>query len=549
MTKTIHVLSDLAINQIAAGEVVEGPASVVKELVENAVDAGASRISIDIIGGGHFLIEVSDNGKGMVREDVESCIQRFATSKISSLEDLDSLTSMGFRGEALAAISSVSKFSITSSTGSVATVLESSGGKNLVLSNAARGQGTTVRVESLFYNTPARKKFQKARGPSTTEIVKCITKLSLCHKEIAFYLTVDGALVFSVERSNTNRIYEVLGKDFFSPPILVSYEKAGLKIEGVIGSSFQSRSNRMGQFLVVNRRSVYSLLISNAVSSGFGTALGKGEFPLFFLDMTFDPSKIDVNVHPQKKEIRFQEEEHVYALVREAIASALTGSFGISGQSPVFDRPQVQTFFKKFTYAEKAPSAAATYKAHVFNTRDFEERGFLTVKLLWDELCVVEVIAPHPQFSFIQQKGHVLIDLSILEKAKTPHASLFIGQKLLESEEIFLTQDDLATCQLKKENFLDLGMKFSIGDYSVMLLEMPEIMGKDRRDLFMHALALFQSGEELIHLKERIYTRVLSKKKYSIDEAIILIESTDSDSVGREITKNELRGLCKEYTT
>ncbi len=549
MTKTIFVLSDIAINQIAAGEVVEGPASVVKELVENAVDAGADKISIDIIGGGHFLIEVSDNGKGMAREDVESCIERFATSKISSLEDLDSLKSMGFRGEALAAISSVSKFSVTSSMGGVATCLESSGGKKPLLSEAARGRGTTVRVEALFYNTPARKKFQKARGPSTTEIVKCITKLSLCHKEIAFYLTVDGSDVFTVEGSDTNRIYEVLGKDFFSPPISIFFEKEGLKIEGVIAGAGTTRSNRMGQYLVVNRRCVYSLLISNAVAAGFGTALGKGEFPLFFLDMTFDPSKIDVNVHPQKKEIRFQEEEQVFSLVREAIAQGLTGSFGIHQPSPIFFKHQGETAFKEFTYIEREAPIVQGYKTPSFNYKDFEEKGYLTVKLLWDELCLIEVTPPHPQFASLEEKATVLIDLSILEKAKNQHTLIFIGQKLLQPEEIFLTKGELATCELMRENFSDLGMRFSISSASVTLSEMPEIANKESKDLFMYALTLFQRGEHAINVKEKIHTRVLCKKRYTIDEAILLIESTKSEWVGNIVTKKDLRGLCKEYIT
>lgn len=554
MSRTIHVLSDIAINQIAAGEVVEGPASVVKELCENAIDAGADKVSVEIKGGGHFLIEVSDNGKGIEKDDVPLSIERFATSKIEGLEDLSRLVSMGFRGEALAAICSVSKFSILTSTGDVATLLETAGGKEIKLSQRSRNRGTTIRVESLFYNTPARKKFQKARGPSTTEIVKCITKLSLCHRSVAFHLIVDGKEVFTCEGGEEFRVEDVLGKDFFTPSIPVSFVGEGLKIEGIIASPEKVRSNRLGQYLIVNKRNVYSLLISNAVMSGFGSSIGKGDFPLFFLDLTFDPSKIDVNVHPQKKEIRFQEEEKVFSMVREAIASALTGSFEVpeervEGRS--FSRQPIETnTFRNFTYVEKkdVEEIERSIETRRFVQQMIEPEGCFNIKFLWDEFCFVEVIAPCKKFPSVQEREIILVDLSVLEYRLKKQELNFEGQSLITPEEVFLSHDEMGICSHHKEDLETLGIKFRLKDVSVEIEEMPSFLSKHLKEMFIYILHLLKSGEALIHIKEKVKFKALRTKRYSQDQARFLIERSEGSDFGSVLSKKELRGLCKEYT-
>lgn len=551
MTKTISILSDIARNQIAAGEVVESPAAVIKECVENAVDAGASAITVEIKDGGHHFLEVSDNGKGMGSEDVELSIYRFATSKIKTLDDLNTLKSMGFRGEALAAISSVSKFSILSSTGGVATLLETSGGKDIKVSNASRARGTTVCVQSLFYNTPARKKFQKARGPSTTEAVKCITKLSLCHKDIAFTLIVDGKLVFSVEGDGKSRLREVLGKDFFAPSVPVEYEGEGLKIKGVIASPEKTRSNRLGQYLIVNHRNVFSLLVSNGVLAGFGTSLSKGEFPLFFLEMTFDPGLIDVNVHPQKREIRFQEEERVFAAVREAVSSALTGR-----SLPAIPAVAAYNFktnaFKEFNFVEKRDEIeleAVSRPLFKATQPFFEERGHLQIQLLWDELCLLKVTAPHPKFSRVEEKETVLIDLSLLEKRNNKTGYQFTAQELLAPLEIFLTKGEIGFCEQYINSFRDIGITYQVKDVSIVLCAIPSFVKTCEKEIFHYALSLFERGEHVMDVKEKILFRVLRKKKYTENEALYLIENTSGENFGTTITKKDMKGLCKEYTS
>ena len=548
MNSKISILSETAINQIAAGEVVEGPASVVKELVENAIDAKADKVSVEIKGGGHFLIEVTDNGIGMDKEDVLLSIERFATSKISSLEDLSRLESMGFRGEALAAISSVSKFSIISSTGGVATKLLCSGGKNIHVEEVSRKKGTTISVESLFYNTPARKKFQKARGPSTTEIIKTITRLSLCHRTVDFILIVDGKQVLDISGGEQSRIDSVLGKDFFSPSLPIKYESCGIRLEGVIASPEKTRVNRLGQYLVVNKRNVYALLISNAVSAGFGTSIGRGEFPLFFLDITFDPDKIDVNVHPQKKEVRFQEEEHVFAIVREAISSSLTGSFDIPYQSKQSQVSLSSNVFKEFNYVEKEDMITPTqsYQPQTYISSWVEDQGDIAFEFIWDELCIVKVSPPHPKFKYLEAQSYVVIDLSLL--GMNPNRDIdLIDQKLMEEEEVFLTTEELAIARKYLSFFNDLGIDFSFNTVSISIHTMPEIPNMATKEVFMYTLDLFGKMENIDDIKEKILFKGLRKKQYTISEALLLIKNSQKDDIGTMITKKGLKELCREF--
>ena len=371
----------------------------------------------------------------------------------------------------------------------------------------------------------------------------------MCHRECAFSLTVDGKEVFSVEGKEGRRIQKVLGKDFFTPEIQVDYQGEGLSIKGVMAGPEKYRSNRLGQYLVVNKRNVYSLLVSNAVLAGFGSSLGKGDFPLFFLDMTFDPDKIDVNVHPQKKEVRFQEEEKVFAMVREAVSLAITGSYEVRRETISGPRSYPTAAFKDFNYVEEKdfsklsemPRPMQAYQPH------FEEQGHITIKMLWDELCLIEVEAPHRSFPGIEDKERVLIDLSVLERANKVEGPVFVGQKLLAPEEIFLTAEEIGVCREYSSSFEDLGMEFDIRDVSVDVREMPVIKGMDVKDVFMYAITLLHRGEHVKDIKEKILFRVLHKKRYTQEEAIYLIEQSGRLNPGSVITKKDIKALCIEY--
>lgn len=335
MTQRIHLLDSLTIDKIAAGEVIDVPASCVKELVENSLDAGAREILVEIRLGGRELIRVSDDGCGMGREDVLSSIERHTTSKLCQIEDLDQLSSRGFRGEALASIVAISRVMITSAEqtdGSVlcpATTLVAAGGETQSVTQTTRTVGTTVEVASLFYNVPARRKFLKSPSKDTTDIIKTITFLALTAPSVAFRLLVDGHQLLYVEaepeRRLIGRIQSLLKEPFISNGIPVSYTKEGIAIEGIIVDPRHVKANRSGQYLVVNGRSVQSLPISYAVKAAFGTACDDRKHPVFALCLTLDPASIDANVHPQKREVRFADEEWVRVMIQEAVSEALFG--------------------------------------------------------------------------------------------------------------------------------------------------------------------------------------------------------------------------------
>ena len=312
MSKKIQVLPNRTINQIAAGEVIENPSSVVKELVENAIDAGATQIQVELSGGGFQLIRIVDNGHGMSQDDAILSFERHATSKISSVEDLETLSTMGFRGEALASIASVAKVTMLTADGTAGTKVEIVGGNIFHVGPCAMQKGTTIEVRSLFYNVPARKKFQKSAAASTGEISRMITKLSLGYPEIGFTLaSQDRELLRTEAGSLEERIRDVLGNTFILGCTPVTAKWDGMRVEGFIGLPKSARSNRSGQYLYVNRRNVLSPTIQGAVQEAYATMLQPKEFPIFVAHIAIEGCEIDVNVHPQKKEIRPKKREGI----------------------------------------------------------------------------------------------------------------------------------------------------------------------------------------------------------------------------------------------
>lgn len=327
----IYRLDDIEINQIAAGEVIENPASIVKELLENSLDAGAEEIRIEILKGGQELIEIEDDGCGMEKEDALLCLERHATSKIKKAEDLQRLTTLGFRGEALAAIAAVSHLQLTTSIDSLGIKLLSQGGILEKVEPFARNRGTTIRVGHLFFNAPARKKFLKSISACTQQIVKVVEIAALAHPKVAFFLTSDKKTIFSLERQEQRqRIETLLG------PFKEEISKPG--IWGLLASSEEAKVQRRGQYLFVNRRPVFSPFISKAVQLGYGTRLMEGLYPPFVLFLDLLPKEIDVNVHPQKKEVRFSDEKKVFHLVERAVSDAFNDAPSFSS-SLSFEEP------------------------------------------------------------------------------------------------------------------------------------------------------------------------------------------------------------------
>ncbi|MBI3211515.1 MAG: DNA mismatch repair endonuclease MutL [Simkania negevensis] len=344
---TIHILDEETINKIAAGEVIENPASVVKELVENAVDAGASRVVVEIAGGGFQRIGVQDDGKGMGKRDLLLCLERHATSKIAKAEDLEKISSMGFRGEALAAIGAISKMVISSSLQGeeVGHRLLAEGGRIKGEGKSVRKGGTSVEVSQLFYNVPARRKFQKSPEASQAEILKMVLKLALAHPSVRFELLSDekGSLLLSRggkegEEGIKQAASDLLGTSFLEGAIRIQEEREGKKLLGWVGSPLNARYNRSGQYLFINGRSVFSQEISSAIYDGYGTRLQSNRHPLYLLYLTVPGQGIDVNVHPQKREVRFLEGKEICIFVRKAIHQGLgeKAIFSLNSEVPSF---------------------------------------------------------------------------------------------------------------------------------------------------------------------------------------------------------------------
>lgn len=324
----IHVLDEVTANQIAAGEVVERPVNAVKELVENAVDAGASSIEVEIADGGMTYIRVTDDGCGMTEEDAKLSVIRHATSKISSVDNIYHIASLGFRGEALPSIASVSRTTITTRRHEdvEGTALEMTGGEITEVKPAGAPAGTTVEVRDLFYNVPARKKFLKSERTESSRINSMVGKLSLANPDIAFRLINNGRTV--IETPGNGRLVDVIsalyGTKTAGEMLSVEEEGENIALEGLISKPSLLKSSRQYQTIIINRRVVESAVVSKAVDNAYHSLLPKNGYPLMVLSFQVPPESIDVNVHPQKREIKFSDEQTVFRLVYHGVLGTLT---------------------------------------------------------------------------------------------------------------------------------------------------------------------------------------------------------------------------------
>ena len=323
----IRVLSGEVISRIAAGEVVERPAAVVKELIDNSLDAGSTRITIDVTDGGRRLIRVSDDGEGMTPADVPLAFQRHATSKLRSEHDLVTLQTLGFRGEALPCIASVSKVRVTTACRNepVGTRLLLTGGALTKSEEAAAAPGTQIDVEELFFNTPARKKFLKTVTTEFSHICQAVQQAALAWPGTRFRLTHNGQEVadYPAAVSRRDRILQVYGMRFVEQAAAVSMERAGIRVEGLTIQPMHQRAGRTPQEIFVNRRAVKNAAVSHAVYDAYGAYLAKGQHPQFVLFLDVDSERVDVNVHPTKREVRFADQDLVFQAVRQAVRAAI----------------------------------------------------------------------------------------------------------------------------------------------------------------------------------------------------------------------------------
>ena len=323
----IVLLDELTINKIAAGEVIERPANVVKELVENSIDAGAKNIVVEIKNGGKTLIRISDNGKGIELEDMPIALERHATSKIRQIEDLENTYTMGFRGEALASIAAISRLTIVSKTAEMPTGIKMVAEAGDILDHEEVGSqiGTTMTVENLFFNTPVRYKFLKNDATEFRYIKELVQKIALSNLDVAIKLINDGKNVF---KSNGNGdikdiVYTLYGKEVKDNLIEVNHQEGEIRITGVVGNTLMAKDSRKNQILFLNKRNIKNQMLTNSADQAFKGGTGIGKYGFFILNIEMPASYYDVNVHPTKMEVRFKDEQALYKVMYHAIKGAL----------------------------------------------------------------------------------------------------------------------------------------------------------------------------------------------------------------------------------
>ncbi|OGN55646.1 MAG: hypothetical protein A2796_00525 [Chlamydiae bacterium RIFCSPHIGHO2_01_FULL_44_39] len=471
--RKILKLDPTLVNQIAAGEVVENPSSIVKELMENSIDAGSKVITIDILQGGLELIRVEDDGFGMGPEDALLSIERHATSKIRSLEDFHALTSLGFRGEALAAISSVSRFELKTSDGQEAT--------RVTLTHSepcARNQGTTIEVRNLFYNVPARKKFQKSPAACASQVRKVVETVAMAHPDIAFSLNGQVYLPTDLKR----RIEEILGEH--------EHELKAKNLYGLFASPSKAGPTRGGQTIYLNRRPIYSPLLSRAVKEAFATRIGVHEHPRFILFLELPPSEVDVNVHPQKKEVRFRDEGNVFRMVRNAIQAIFAG------------RGDTAT---PLSFTEPVYNFSETFPTPHFKV---EETGF---EFVYSDRGLAVILG---RFLLVEREKPLFIDL------KAAHARLFFESLIMQSpaSQVLMVPIEI---ELKKE---EEELAEQLGELGIECRLLKRRLVVDALPPFLEEKHFFEFFQKFLEGKpiEEITTRLIqaSPKRYSFEEGM-----------------------------
>jgi DNA mismatch repair protein MutL len=338
-THIINVLPENLINKIAAGEVIDRPASVVKELIENSIDAGATQIAVILKGGGAQLIQINDNGSGMSEEDAILSLQRHATSKIRTYADIEKILTLGFRGEALASIAAVSRLELrTVPKGAIeGTAIHVEGGIVQKVEGSGGNPGTSIAVKNLFFNTPARRKFLRAESTEYRSILAMMNHFTLAFPEIGFTLAHDDSEIYRLAPAPLpDRLAEVLGSRVRHNLVKVEDQTTLMTISGYIGNYDVMRKTRNDQYLFLNRRYISDRTLSYAVTQAFGESIPKGHYPLFILFIEIDPERVDVNVHPTKNEVKFADSRLVFDLLRSAVKRALRTDHII---------PEIQQFY------------------------------------------------------------------------------------------------------------------------------------------------------------------------------------------------------------
>ncbi len=519
MTKpAIRVLSAHVANKIAAGEVVERPASVVRELIENAFDSGADRVDVEIVAGGKKLISVSDNGSGMGRDDAILCLERHATSKIRDVDDIEHIGTLGFRGEAVPAIASVSRFRLlTCRKGDEAgTEVRVSAGKMYEVEDAACSPGTVVEVRDLFFNVPARKKFLRTHSTEMGHAREVFITEALSHPDASMSLKIDGALQYELPRSKKveDRIRDLFGKEHVAAMAPVDGTTAGVRVTGMAALPALTRPDRREQYFFVNGRPTSAALLSHALREAYHTLLPQGRQPVVFVFIQVDPGQVDVNVHPAKKEVRFRNSSDVRDAVIDALRGALAsggGNMPAAALQPAPPAPPRQSHFriadlpeiKAFKYPsvsrddgiDQLPGVSAgdlnAKPSPAGGSEEFQRRGPWSWCRVLGQLAELYVVLETDD-GYVIMDPHAAHERVLFERfMKDIRNKKIQVQALLIPETVELTARDAAAVKKQLNAFAEMGFGISeFGKNAFVVDAVPagfENMGL--KDFFIQALA------------------------------------------------------------
>lgn len=533
----IKVLSEETINKIAAGEVIERPASVVKELIENAIDAGASKVDVEAGSGGKSLIRVTDNGSGMNKEDAVLAFERHATSKIDSADDLFKINTLGFRGEALPSIASISKVELVTKTKEMdsAVRIHIEGGKLLEVRETGAPNGTEISIKNLFYNTPARRKFLKTNITELAHIINTISNYALAYEKCGFTL-----------RHNEEEVIKILPKDILLDRIKILFnnetaeglinldcEKDGVRIKGFAGKPDMAYPTRANQLVFVNKRPISSRVISYAVFESYKNLIPKGRFPSVFLFLEIAPDAIDVNVHPTKKEVRFGNDRFIQEVIKNAILKALDmkGYTSISNNLEAYNSSVKDIEKKGFSYSSL--------------NSGYEKWGIQEQAVLLDSEKARKAVQMLNSYIILEEENrieiidqHAVHERILYEKIKLSLANKSnASQSLLIPINIELTtlEDKILRKEMAFFNKLGFGLE-EFGNKTFIVDAIPDFMGKT------DVAAFFK--EVLNEIKEN--EKAISQDNVK-DGIIKIVACRTAIKQGDKVDAFEIQNLLKEW--
>jgi DNA mismatch repair protein MutL len=565
---SIHILSPQLVNQIAAGEVIERPASIVKELVENCFDAQATQITIHIEQGGLRLIRVSDDGIGIEKDDLPLALSRHATSKISTLDDLEHITSMGFRGEALASMSSVAKLTLTSKVENAAhgwSVISDGAEQFFDIQPASHSKGTTVEVKDIFYNTPARRKFLKSDKTEFSHIEIAVKRMVLSRFELGFTLFHQQKEVFNVSPAfdlvqQEKRVAAICSQNFIDNALYLDFEISGFTLKGWISLPTFSRSQTDMQFFYVNGRLVKDKNVSHAIKQAYSDVLFSGRHPIFVLYLTLNPEEVDVNAHPAKLEVRFREGRAVHDFILSCVKRALAnvrptipnyGEF-VPRTEMEFVEPQSLHFQNSLDISEspqnyQTPSSFQPKELPRENRENFGTNpNYLVLGYAITHLHGIYILS-ETATGMVLVDTHAAHERITYEHLKKQYADGKIAtQPLLLPIKITVTESEAELAENAEHFFAELGFELNrVARETLFLRALPALLqNSDSEQLVRDVLADLAEHEDSYRIQGE-YNEVLAKMAcYGSVRAHRLLTQDEMNALLRELEQTERGGQC-----